>query len=99
MALAEAAVSTKQNVPPMRPIAKNLTQLPVAIEGGGGYDIYSWSPGTAEERVPSTEVHLSLPFKIDGIEARTVLRLKSSRALDELIGALLQHRRDVWGNR
>lgn len=60
---------------------------------GVGYDVYSWSPGKSGEGVPATQVHLVLPV-VD--EVSVVLRLKSARALDELVAVLLQHRKDVW---
>lgn len=59
-----------------------------------GYQVISWSPGKAGEGVPSTQVHLLLQLPIHG--AKAVLRLKSARALDELIGVLLNHRKVVW---
>ena len=74
---------------------RNLTDGPqFIIAPGEGYDVYSWSHGKAGEGVPSTQVHLALPVVDD---VKVILRLKSARALDELVGVLLQHRKDVWG--
>ena len=87
---------TKQSVPPMVPVDRDVTDTndQWVLAPGDGYDVFSWSPGAAGAGVPSTQVHLAVPV-VDGV--RVVLRLKSARALDELVGVLLQHRKDVWG--
>jgi hypothetical protein len=81
----------------MEPVNHNLDEMGrrIIAAPGDGYDVYSWSPGKAGEGVAATQVHLVLPVMIDG--ASVVLRLKSPRALDELVAVLLQHRKDVWG--
>lgn len=85
-----------QSVPAMRPVEKDCDALGDRVfNHDGGYDVFSWSPGKADEKVASTQVHLVLPV-VPGV--RVALRLKSTRALDELVGVLLQHRRDVWGD-
>jgi hypothetical protein len=81
----------KQEIPPMREVAENLRGGKVVA--GSGYDVFSWTPGDARSGVPCTEVHLVLPVG----EVRVASRLDSARALDELVGTLLQHRNDVWG--
>ncbi len=89
-------MSSKQDVPGMRRLDRNVTDMEdrrVIAAPGDGYDVYSWSPGKAGEGVPSTEVHVVLPVAGD---LSVVLKLRSPRALDELVGALLQHRKDVW---
>ncbi|MFI5299222.1 MAG: hypothetical protein ACHREM_14085 [Polyangiales bacterium] len=89
-------MSTKQSVPPMTPLDRNVTDLEgrrIIAAPGDGYDVYSWSPGAAGAGVKSTQVHLVLPV-VDDVSV--VLKLKSPRALDELVAALLQHRKDVW---
>lgn len=87
-------------IPPMTPTNQDMRELAMPLVADG-YHVYSYSPRPAAEKAPATEVHLSMPFSIrdeeGAIEVRAVLRLKSTRALDELIGVLLQHRRDVWG--
>lgn len=89
-------MSKRQKIPPMRSVDRNVGDVasdePI-IAGGTAYDVYSWSPGKAGEGVPSTEVHLVLK-PVPGVIL--ALRLKSARALDELVGVLLQHRADVW---
>ena len=85
-------MSKKQNIPPMVAVDRNVSDT--IVVPGDGYNVYSWSPGAAGEKVPSTQVHLEVPVA-DGV--KFVLRLKSARALDELVGVLLQHRKDVWG--
>lgn len=84
-----------QSVPEMAVLDRNTADMGRALIAapGDGFDVYSWSPGLAGEGVPPTQVHLVLPVD----KTRSVaLRLKSPRALDEVVGALLQHRRDVW---
>jgi len=91
-------MSVKQPVPEMTPLDENLDERAIAVVLSDGYHVYSWSPGRAGEGVPSTQVHLALPFKVAGVEASVTLRMKSARALDELVAVLLQHRKDVWGD-
>ena len=59
-----------------------------------GYEICSWRPGPPNSGPPE-QVHLL--FQV-APGAKMVLRLKSKRALDELVGLLLQYRNDVWGD-
>jgi hypothetical protein len=80
-----------QKVPPMVPLDVDVAKG--AFADAPTYDVYSWSPGKAGAGVPSTQVHLVLPV-IAGV--KVALRLKSARALDELVAVLLQHRKDVW---
>jgi hypothetical protein len=57
-----------------------------------GIDVYSWCP-TPKPTVPPTQVHLHIPIA----GAKVVLRFKGTGTLDALIAALVDHRRDVWG--
>ena len=59
---------------------------------GGGYEVCSWRPGPPESG-PVTQVHLLMDIA-PGV--KTVLRMKSARALDELVGLLIQYRNEVW---
>lgn len=59
---------------------------------GKGYEICSWRPGPPESG-PVTQVHLLFEVA-PGMKA--VLRMKSARALDELVGLLLEYRSAVW---
>ncbi len=88
-------MSVKQKVPPMVHLDRDVTEMGrrIIAAPGDGYDVYSWSPGVAGAGVPATQVHLVLPAG----DASVMLRLKSARALDELVAVLLQHRKDVWG--
>lgn len=79
------------NIPPMIAHEENVADTPTVQIAT--YNVFSWRQGSADSGEPCTEVHLVLPI---GDETRVSLRLKSARALDELIGALLQHRKDVW---
>jgi len=85
------AATKKQEVPPMEAVETNVSAMRVVL--CRGYDVYSWRDGPANSGVPCTQVHLML----DVDKFKIALRLKSARALDELVGALLQHRQDVWG--
>lgn len=80
-----------QPIPPARVIEENVADKPTAQIVG--YDVFSWRPGPAGSGGKCTEVHLVLPIHP---EVRVALCLKSPRALDELVGVLLQHRKDVW---
>ncbi len=54
----------------------------------------SWGPNP-DGKLPQTQVHLKL--EIEGVEELPiVLRFKSPRTLDRVIGALLDHRYQVW---
>jgi hypothetical protein len=82
-----------QELPPMVELNRNLDEHPQRLKFFDGYDVVSWSPGRAGECIPCTEVHflINVPGMAFG------LRLKSASALDVLVGALLRHRKDVWG--
>jgi hypothetical protein len=86
-----------QPVPAPEPFNKNLSDL--RMLPSEGYHVYSWSPGKVGENMPSTEVHLAIPVMIGGARVEIMMRLKSARALDELVAVLLQHRADVWGKK
>lgn len=93
---------TKQDVPPMEPFEKNLSEEPYTFVLGREYEVCSWRPGPAHSAVPCTQVHLMVTLmepSAEGPGAKLVMRLKSPRALDELVGVLLQHRKDVWGDK
>jgi hypothetical protein len=83
-------MTRKQLIPPMEIHEENVADTPTVQTYG--YSIFSWRPGEANSGEPCTEVHLVIPIG----KKRLALRLKSARALDELVGALLQHRKDVW---
>jgi hypothetical protein len=88
--------SLLQRLPSAEPIDRNLDdprERPlVAFEG---YTVAEWSPGRVSEDVPPTEVHLLIP--VPGLKFG--LRLKSASPVDELVGVLLEHRKNVWGPR
>jgi hypothetical protein len=58
------------------------------------FEVCSYRNGPAHSNIPCSEVHVVLPLPVGS--AKIALRLKSPRALDVLVGALLQHRKDVW---
>jgi hypothetical protein len=84
--------SIVQRVPPSTPFEQNLSERTIAI--APCYEVAGWREGPARSDIPETEVHLILPVA-HGIDV--ALRLKSSRAVDELVGVLLEHRRRVFG--
>ena len=61
-----------------------------------GYDVLSWSSDPVPDRTPPEAVVLMLIID----EVPTVgLRMKSRRAVDQLIDSLERHKVDVWGAR
>ncbi len=59
-----------------------------------GITVAEWSPDPIPGRTPPTQVHMLIAA---GVGINVIVRLKSSRAVDELIQALQTHRRGVWG--
>ena len=59
-----------------------------------GYAVGSWCPTPDGSGAP-TAVAISIETESFG---DIVLRMKSPRAVDEFIQALLRHKRDVWPN-
>jgi hypothetical protein len=84
-------VSSKQDVPRAEVLEEDVTARGPII-AGAVYEVCSWRPGPPNSG-PCTEVHLLVPV-MSGIRAG--LRLKSARALDELVAVLLEYRKDVW---
>ena len=60
-----------------------------------GYDVIEWQPSPDGTGKP-TAVCVVMPFKVGGAEGSMMLRLKSRRAVDELIATLERHRDGVW---
>lgn len=84
--------SKKQDIPEAKVLEENVDGS--KILAGLGYEVCSFRHGPAGSNVPVSEVHLLIPLPIEG--ARVALRLKSKRALDELVGVLLDYRNQVW---
>ena len=61
------------------------------------YEVASWSPGKVEEQIPPTQIHLIIRPMGDGTVPAIVMRLKSRRAIDELLKTLKDHRDFVFG--
>lgn len=61
-----------------------------------GFNVCTWSPNPVPGTVPPTQVHFIL--NMAGLPPMT-LRLKSPRAVDNLISLLGQYRGEVWGGR
>lgn len=87
-------MTKKQELPSPATLEENVADQRESMMVAPGYRVLSWRPGAAHSGEPCTEVHLMLA-PIEGF--RFVLRLKSARALDELVGVLLHYRREVWG--
>jgi hypothetical protein len=68
------------------------TQFFLGKEGDTVYEVCSWRPGPPNSG-PPTQVHLLMNL---GPGAKAVIRMKSARALDELVGLLLEYRNSVW---
>lgn len=63
------------------------------VVAGEGYEILAYSAGAAGAGIPPSQVHIALRPVPD---VAIVLRLKSARAVDEMVGLLLEYRRRVW---
>jgi hypothetical protein len=91
-------MSKKQSIPASEVLEQNvgdhLAGQDIYISPEHGYNVCSWRPG-APGSGPTTEVHILLPIAPG---AKAIMRLKSARALDELVGVLLEYRREVWPN-
>ncbi len=60
------------------------------------YSVCAWSPHPTPDTVPPTQVHIVFDLSMG---VRTAVRLKSPRAVDELLCLLGEYRRRVWGSR
>jgi hypothetical protein len=92
-----------QKLPEPETIARNCADeniLPL-----DAYRVAAWCPEEVGKNSPYTQVHLLLPARLPPITQELVgmtptlhvaLRLKSARALDELVGVLLEYRKQVW---
>jgi len=56
------------------------------------YTVGSWCPSNDGSGLPTA---VALELKVDGLPP-LVMRLKSAKAVDDMVAALLKHRRDVW---
>ena len=77
---------------------ENSTLIPLKdqkIVDSGGYSIFEWSPDEDHACGP-TQVHLMLPLDSIIKGASIALRLKSRRAIQELIDFLVKYRDSVW---
>lgn len=66
-------------------------QLSIPLEG---YTVAEWCPDQ-HAREPPTQVHLIVPVGRP-VNHTLVIRLKSRRALDELVATLNKHGDSVW---
>lgn len=87
--------SKKQVIPPANVHERNVRDLDAPVLEAL-YEVASWRPGPAGSEGKPTEVHLLLTSKTPVGKLFTVLRIKSPRALNELVGLLLQYGQEVW---
>lgn len=78
----------RRPLPPVNRVPRELLGLTLI-----GYTVGSWCP-TQDGSGPPEAVALGLV--VDGFPGELVMRLKSPRAVDELIAALQRHKADVW---
>lgn len=65
------------------------------VQPSMGYDVFEWKP-TQDGTGDATAVCLVFSMKIGDVELRPMIRLKSRRAVNEMIAALEKHRDGVW---
>lgn len=87
---------TKQSLPESSVREVDLKDTKTVVAPNDGYEVYSWRDGPANSSIAPSQVHLLIPLPV--ADAKLALRLKSPRALDELVGLLLEYRQRVWGN-
>jgi hypothetical protein len=77
-------------------IAETNTSKRVFITRFEGYDVIEWIPGPDVEQKP-TAVCVVLPADLPRVgKVELMIRMKSRRAVDEMIAALQKHRDGVW---
>lgn len=90
-----------QDLPDAEFSGRNCDDGPMIISDH--YSIYEWTPERDGKGKP-TQVHLVIPVALStpgkpDIRLEVAMRIKSPRALDELVGVLLRHRQGVWGKK
>lgn len=80
-------------LPPANRIPVDLSKI--SIKYVKEYHVGSWCP-TSDGSGPAEAVVLNLVLATDFGDLNIGLRLKSPRAVDELIATLERHRNDVW---
>jgi hypothetical protein len=85
-------MKTNQPGPPSELFEEPVNDGKTAYVLGHDYEVCDWRPGPPGSG-PTTEVHVLIPLA-PGMKA--VMRFKSARALDELVGVLLEYRHRVW---
>jgi len=88
-----------QELPEPEMSGKNLDESPMVISDH--YSVCEWTPERDGNGTPE-QVHLLVPVTLGApgepdLKFEVVMRLKSPRALDELVAVLLRHRQGVWG--
>lgn len=77
-------------------IAKNLDEFPALIPISG-YRVCSWTPERDGKGKPEqVYIMLDLNEEFDGVSF--AMRLKSKRAINEMIDTLIEYREEVWGD-
>jgi hypothetical protein len=83
---------TKQAIPPSQLFEQPVDDGKTEYILGHEYEVRDWRAGPPGSG-PTTEVHVLVPL---GPGMKAVMRIKSARALDELVGVLLEYRKEVW---
>ena len=83
---------TKQELPAYDVVEESVDDGKTHYALTDGYEVADWRPGPPGSG-PTTEVHVIIPVRA---RMKVVMRLKSARALDELVGVLLEYRNHVW---
>lgn len=81
----------RRRLPPASGPQANLAG--VTLEG---YVVGSWCPTPNPANSKPEAVSVELQVKLGGQPVSFFLRLKTPHAVDEMIQALLRHKRDVW---
>ncbi len=93
MSQSERRRRAADKLPPPNRVPQNLDERPMfrVVEYGVG----SWCP-TPDGSGPAEAIVLHLTIDLAGDLMEVALRLKTPRAVDELIATLERHRNDVW---
>jgi hypothetical protein len=59
--------------------------------------IYEWSPGTVEENLPATQVHIMI--QLPDFPVQIAVRLKTRERVEWLCATLMKHADGVWPKR
>lgn len=91
---AERRRKAREALPPEKFSGKNLRDFPALFEISG-YEVAEWTPQDNGEGKPeAVAIQINMAGAFDGMSF--YLRLKSTRAVDELVALLEKYRDQVW---